>query len=260
MNLVQHRIATVSTGQPLAVDVEFSGFQTARHIQAIAEQILFAIENATIPGLDLAAEKLAKHYERVSKTEGERQDATYSNMFVAFRRLLSPFGIDLVVRISKGGDSDSWVAAYEAVQGLASYVLILTQDQTWAKTCYQQMIIRNYSIAWIRSRKLDLARGLLYVADRVRSERLNHPDGNGEPFAPFTEQAIKALYARGEANRGETVEYPIGWLRLRLNDAFDDKLNDLVSRGTKSDNIDPNLTLIDATTIGRVYARRNLGG
>jgi hypothetical protein len=98
------------------------------------------------------------------------------------------------------------------------------------------------------------------VAERVRSERLQAGNGNGETYAPFTKQAIEALYARGVKNQNEVVECPVGWLRLRLSAAFDEKLGDLAKQSAHAAPLAPPATLIDVNTVVKVCSRLNQGG
>jgi len=228
-NLVLHKIRLTGGGQPpLVVDVELEGRDKARNVAAVARRIITRVEfgQPQIPDGEKIARRMEAQYDRVSKEQDGRKDATYSELFQSFRDLLEPVGRTLVIKITKGGDHDSWVRIHESARSCCLYVIVMTPDYPYAKTCYDAMVGSSLNVAWIQAKPLDQAKAREYVEHRLAAERDATPKQSPlESLFPFTPDAIAALYEPGAAGAsGKPLDYPIGWLRRTLFTALRDHL------------------------------------
>lgn len=156
-NLVLHKIKLTAGGQALlVVDVELEGRDKVRSVAAVARRIINRVEfgQPQITDGEKIARRMEAQYDRVNKEQEGRKDATYSELFQTFRDLLEPVDRTLVIKITKGGYHDSWVRIHDSTKSCCSYVIVMTPDFPYAKTCYDAMIGSSLNVAWVQAKPL----------------------------------------------------------------------------------------------------------
>ena len=227
-NLVLHKIRLTIGHMPIIVDGTLDSKDKVRNVAYIARRIFTKLNlDKSLP--DTAgdiAKRMAEEYERVRKVEENRKDATYSELFESYHELLAPLDRKLVIKIANGGENDSWVRIYESSRSCCSFMIIMTSDEGYAKTCYESMIARNGNVAWIKAVPLDRRKAAEYLAHQLTFKRI--PGAAMQPveaLLPFTSSAVDSLYEPGATGAlRDTLTYPIGWLRRTFYQAFADQL------------------------------------
>jgi hypothetical protein len=270
-NLVLHKIKHTHGGQPgkplLIVDVELESRDPVRNVAAVASHLINAVRYCeTVPNRQAIADEMRGEYTRVTGEQAGRKDASYSELFRAFRNLLKPVDHTLVIKIIKGGDYDSWVRIHESAKSCCSYVIVTTASVPQAKTCYDAMTGRNLNVAWIQAKPLGHSKAQEFVANRIAAHRTGAiPNSVGKLF-PFTAEALAALYEPGVgATPGKPIDYPIGWLRRTLYAALAEHLKTMnLTYGAASDEalaaIDVAKTALGPAEVIRTRNKLNRGG
>jgi hypothetical protein len=225
-NLVIHKIKLTSQGkEPIVIDVELEGRDKVRNVAAVARRIIDRVDvgQPAIPDGPALAARMQTKYDRVHAEEASRKDATYAELFRAFKDILAPVGRPLVIQVTSGGDNDSWVRIHESTRSCCSYVIVMTPDLVFAQTCYTAMIGSKLNVAWIQAKPLDQAKARQFVERRLALQRVTALDPKRALF-PFTSDAIAALYEPGAAGPPKAVTHPVGWLRRTLYTALSEHL------------------------------------
>nr|WP_316642446.1 hypothetical protein [uncultured Roseateles sp.] len=267
-NLLLHKIRLTTGGQaPMLIDIELEGRDKASNVAAVARRIIDQVEFGlpALPGREALAASMQAKYDRVSKAQEGRRDASYAEVFRAFRDLLKPHGVQLVVKIEKGGDHDSWISILESVRSCCAYVIVTTAEFAFAKTCYDAMIGNSLNVAWVKAQALDRTKAQQYLTHRLAAERLvPMADALDQALLPFTADALAVLYEPGAKSLpGKPVEHSVGWLRRTLYAALAEHSAALGQRhaGASDDElagVDPRTTLLGRAEV--IRARDKLNG
>lgn len=228
-NLVTFSVAD-ALGRPLIETcVRLEGRDAGRNTLKIAKSLVDDVEYG--PGLPKAEQLAARMRERLERSirdEAGRADATYSDVFRAYSKILAPAGHGVFIRILSGGDHDSWGRIYKASRELASCVVVTTPDAAFAKTCYEAMTTDRQNATWIRAQPLDLEMTRRFVEERLAVVRLPGAPGANTRYHPFTDAAIDVLFQPGVQRRaGVPVTHPIGWVRRTLHRALEEVLEEI---------------------------------
>jgi hypothetical protein len=263
-NLIVHKIEKSVPQDCLVCEVELESRDKAKNVLAVARSIMDAIEYANPPFVESphVVPRMSAKYEQVRKEQEGQKDGAYSELFRAFGRIMAPLHRALIIKIASGGDNDSWVRIQEAVKSCCSYVLVLTPDLAYAKTCYDAMITLRQNIAWIQALPLDEQKAREYVVKRLSAVRIHDRAQNS--LLPFTESAITALYEPGTAaQKGQPLKHPIGWLRRTLHQAIRDQVEQITVSYPDEQSlqrIDPAHTYIREDVVKRARDTLNKGG
>ncbi len=265
-NLVFHKIKLTAGQAPLVVDVPLDSRDKARNVATVAKRMIAKLKFDKPPHADAPeiVKQMQEEYDRARKEEEGRKDATYSDLFLSFRELLQPLAREIVLEITEGGDNDNWVRIYDSVKSCCSYVIVMTSDYPYAKTCYEAMIALNRNVAWIQVASLDQEKAYMYLASRLAAGRIA---GAALPvddaLFPFTVKAIKALYQPGAGGAAAgPLTYPIGWLRRTLDQALTDQLEALGKKHASAAPealaaIDPGTTRIGEAEMKKAWEKNN---
>ena len=219
-NLVVHQIKTTSAKDPLVCDVVLEGRDKNINLEAVAIRMMDVVQyhQPALPNGKSLAQEMRERYDRPYK-------GTPAQIFQAFGNILKPLNRELIIKIDKGGDSDSWARVYEAVRGCCSWVLVLTPECAYSRTCYNALTNQGQNVSWIRALPLDQNQARLYVERRVAAGRLSgQKPPQGFELFPFTDAAIATLYEPGQTAGGQPLKHPIGWLRKTLHKAIEDQI------------------------------------
>jgi hypothetical protein len=264
-NLVLHKIKLTTGHPPLVVDLSLDSRDKARNVASVAKRIITKLKfDKSLPAeAGEIVKQMQEEYDRTRKEEEGRKDATYSDLFLSFRELLKPIGREIVLEITGGGDNDSWVHIYNSVKSCCSYVIVMTSDYAYAKTCYDAMISLLLNVAWIQLAPLNQEKARKYLASRLAAERIGGPAPVADELFPFTANAIQALYepTEGGAAAGP-LTYPIGWLRRMLYQALTDQLEALGKKHASAPPeelaaIDPQTTRIGSAEMKKTWEKNN---
>jgi hypothetical protein len=271
-NLLLHKIRRMGGQLPLVVDVELDGRDKARNVARVARRIITVfdldrepLDDAQRVEKERAVEKMEKEWERTRKEEEGRSDATYADLFATLRDLLVPFKRQVVIRVIAGGDHDSWMRIYESAKSLCTYLLVMTSDPAFVKTCYDAMITQSRNVVWIRAVRLDRSRAEQYLMERLAAERLPGADLDAnEALLPFTSSGIDALYEPGPVPSREPLAYAIGWLRQTFSRALAERHAELTRLHDNAplpmlENLDPNTTRIEPARLRAAREILNCG-
>jgi hypothetical protein len=261
-NLILLKISDVSEANvaPLIVEVELSGREKSRNVATVAKLLLDTLRNEgdDPPGLAGAVRKMQASWDREYGLQGSGPDAIYSDAFQTFRnQLRNVLTRPLVLKITSGGDNDSWLRIYEAVRRICSHVIVMTGDLAYARTAYKAMSTASQNIAWIHAGLLDGSKAQRFVAQRLSAERLDGADvPPSRPLLPFLVSAIETLYEKGSTeSTTDRIEHPVGWLRRMLYRALKDRLDELGSSGAPEGALDVENALIGPEDIRRATSR-----
>lgn len=265
-NLIVHKINLTSDEPPIVVDVQLQGRKKPDNVSYVGRKIAMKMRLDKTLALDSLAESMETEYQRVSKELSGKDDATYAELFEAYSDLLEPIGRKLVIKITEGGDNDNWVQVYESTKKCCSFIIVMTSEVPFAKTCYEAMLASNLNVAWIRVVPLNLANATSFLTKRLASERLTtSPPQQNDSFLPFSAGAIDALYERGTTSlSNDKISHSMGWLRRTLSQAFTDKLDSVAQAcsqvpASALDNIDPATTRISANDMRAAREKLNRG-
>ncbi len=222
-NLLLHKIGEETGKRLLLCELPLEGRDKSRNTAAVATAIMDAVEfdHKPFENWEVLRKRMRDKYEEVRSDQKDYKDPSYTNIFSAFEKLLTPHGRELVIKITKGGDHDSWARIHEFVGSCCYYIIVLTEEDAYAKTCYDAMLQNNMNVCWIRAVPLKEEAARKYVASRLKHARITGANAaSAQDLFPFTADAIRALYEPGPTlTRNTAVEHPVGWLRRTLNEA-----------------------------------------
>ena len=173
-NLILHKIRLTTGRIPIVVDGILDSKDKVRNVAYIGRRIFTKLKlDKSLPAeaADIA-KSMAEEYERVRKEEENRKDATFSELFQSYGELLAPLGRKLVIKIANGGDNDSWGHIYTSAKSCCSFMVIMTSDEGYAKTCYDSMISGSGNVAWIKAVPLDRSKAAEYLAHQLAFKRI----------------------------------------------------------------------------------------
>lgn len=263
-NLVLHKIRRMSSGPQqkptIVVEVELEGRDKNRNVETVASEIINCIKFcATIPSAKEIATDMRVEYTRVVAEQAGRKDATYLELFRLFKQLVAPTGHSLVIKVTRGGDFDSWMRISESARACCPYAIVTTANVAQAKTCYEAMVGNNQNVVWIQALPLNHAKAREFLRMRLAAHRVGDLPPAVDAYFPFTAEALDALYEPGaDAAPDKPVHYPIGWLRRTLYSALKEQLDALGRQAGAG--IDPARTAIGRAEIVTVRNRMNRGG
>ena len=229
-NLMLHRIRLAEGGRTLlVVDVRLESRDTVRNVETVVNRLINRVKfgkPAIADAKDIARD-MEYEYDRARKEQEGRKDASYTELFQTFRDMLDGVERTPVIELISGGDHDSWARIHESTRSCCPYMIVMTPDFPYAKTCYDAMTGSSGNVAWIQAKPLDRARAWQYVEHRLAAERLAPAaPGVDQAIFPFTRDAIAALYEPGTAGAsGKPLQHPVGFLRRTLYTAFADHLD-----------------------------------
>lgn len=224
-NLVSFKVAE-KTGRPLLETcVALEGRDAARNVLLVANVLIDDVEyNPSIAGAADFAKLMLDRLQRGITAAAGRADASYSDVFRAFDKILEPAKRSVVIRIVSGGDHDSWARIYSAAKELADCVIVTTPDSAFAKTCYDAMNTSKQNVTWIKAKPLDLHVTRMFVEERLGFVRMPGAPGGNQRFAPFTDAALEVLFQPGTNRLDAVITHPVGWVRKTLHRALEDQL------------------------------------
>jgi hypothetical protein len=252
-NLILQKIKLADHAIPLVVEVELEGREKARNVATVVKRTIakLKLEWKNHPGLSEKVKHMEAEWESARKEEEGNKSATYSDLFQTFRDTLKPLTQPLVLKIISGGDNDSWLRIYNSVKRTFEYVIIMTGDLAYAKTCYTSMSTQSQNVAWIQALSLDSKKAHEFLKQRLSTGRvLGASLPATHTLMPFMASAIAALYEPGSAGpRNAVISHPVGWLRRTFYRALNDRLKTLAQAAAPLDTLDPDATLIGPAEI-----------
>jgi len=272
-NLILYKLSCQTERKLLECEVALETRDRARNTAAVARAIIDAVDGLLDgpdppPNTQTIVDRMRNRYDRSRKEHEVQKDATYSDVFNFFSKVMAPLNKVLAIKITQGGDHDSWARILESVNKCASYVIVTTPEPAYAKTCYEALSTRGQNVTWIRTRPLGLAKARDFVKSRLDYARklAGAAPSPIDDIFPFSSESIAALYEPGAAaaGRGGPVEFPVGWIRQTLFKALADKKDSLdrIRAGTTTaaiSSIDPRQTTIGAADVARARDALNRG-
>jgi len=150
---------------------------------------------------------------------------------------------------SYSASPDMWRQTCKAVSLLADFVILFISDRNQANFSKSNLLRNNFQVAWIDAPTVDRAKMAHFLAKRLRDERVASQQRVASELAPFTPDALDALFSAtdGTAPR-PVVRLPISFALDTLKRAFNQKCQQLAGclaeLGGDVQKVDPTLLWI----------------
>lgn len=257
-NLILHKIKEQTGHPPLIVKVELQGHTSADNAKIIANlfYVTYELEESKNP-----IPQLQQQYDRLTRDRGAGE-ANYSALFQTMKALVSRYCPRPLILLPTGVDRyDTWAAIYRLAGLLFDFIIVLTTNESNAKTANDILKSQNRNVALIGAKPLMANEARKYLQTRLEQERLGQM-ANPTPLVPFTEEALKELYERGTAVQKEKTAEPVALEIKRLNKILREAVNlhlDCLQRKKNLEALAPHERLIGADEIRKACDKVNQG-
>ncbi|WP_457447099.1 hypothetical protein [Roseateles sp. P5_E4] len=223
VNLIIHKMASESGRLAVVVNVPLDSRDKNRNVLTVATCLANALRfhRPALPEVALLTE-LQQDLATARADVDLGRNLMSAPLFQTLQFVAKDLDLDIVLRLTGGGDDASWGHIQDAVAGCCQAVIVMTSDEAYAKVCHASKVGQN--VAWIRAEPLDEDKAILYIETRIGLQRLkNAPTGADAQLFPFTREAIKEMFRAGSVHSAGGVKHQVGWLRRVLYRAFTER-------------------------------------
>lgn len=225
LNLLMHLLGKQYPGI-VPFEVELADVAHEGNVLTVAQ--FFLASYGLIPPAPQQSE-LAQLYDTVTKNPIIGTETVYHNLFQIWKARISPRSKAIFALVLRGKvNRDSWRVIYNSTSSLFPISFVLTHQEDYALACFNALRREGRNVVLIKSRFLDKANASSYLQSRLDCEReAQRPPAS---LAPFTEEALEALYEKGSrADAGIPISFPVGLVTKTFRRALDDKLAQLAA-------------------------------